>query len=179
MRRLIGRIGRSHGIRGEMTVQLHTDEPQTRFAPGTVLFTAEQAGEPQTVVRLRWHSGRALLSLAGVDSKEDAERLRNTLLFAEIDAAATPEDEDEWYDHQLVGLAVESMAGTQLGVVREVLHLPAQDLLVVVDQNRTFSIPFVKALVPRVDLAGKRVVVDPPVGLVDDVDTAGGGAGAD
>lgn len=167
MRRLVGRIGRSHGIRGEMTVQLHTDEPEVRFRPGAILFDDEQDGAAHAVQELRWHSGRALLRLSAVTSREDAEQLRNTLLFAEVGAGESPAADDEWYDHQLVGLAVVSVDGDDLGEVREVLHLPGQDLLLVADADRTFSIPFVKALVPRVDTDGGRVVVDPPSGLLE------------
>jgi 16S rRNA processing protein RimM len=107
-----------------------------------------------------------VLSLAGVTDRTAAEALRGTLLVVDVDPGEQPDDPDEFYDHQLVGLAAVDLAGAPLGEVADVLHLPAQDLLAVrAPDGRELLVPFVAAIVPTVDLAAGRVVVDPPPGL--------------
>ncbi|MBX7268478.1 ribosome maturation factor RimM [Micromonospora sp. Llam7] len=187
---IVGRIGKPHGIRGEVTVEARTDEPDTRFAPGAVLRTMPGAnavdrgprspeagpdpGEPfqvpdeLTVESARWHQGRLLVAFEGVLDRDVAEALRGTLLTVDSADVAPPEDPEEYHDHQLVGLAVVTRAGERLGEVARIDHAPASDLLVLRrPEGRTALIPFVKAIVPEVDLAGGRVVVDPPGGLLD------------
>ncbi|SCF32361.1 16S rRNA processing protein RimM [Micromonospora viridifaciens] len=176
---VVGRIGKPHGIRGEVTVEVRTDEPEARFAPGAVLRTASGAVAPPqpgayrvppelTIESARWHQGRLLVAFEGVLDRDVAEALRGTLL--EVDSAdlTPPEDPEEFHDHQLIGLAVVTPAGERLGEVARIDHAPASDLLVLRrPEGRTALIPFVKAIVPEVDLAGGRVVVDPPGGLLD------------
>ncbi|MBO4206312.1 ribosome maturation factor RimM [Micromonospora echinofusca] len=183
---IVGRIGKPHGIRGEVTVEVRTDEPEARFAPGSVLRTEPGArpspvpdGQPVpgelfqvpaalTVESVRWHQGRLLVVFEDILDRDVAEALRNTLLWVDSADVAPPEDPEEFHDHQLVGLAVVTPAGEQLGEVARIDHAPASDLLVVRrPEGRTALIPFVKAIVPEVDLAGGRVVVDPPGGLLD------------
>ncbi len=171
---VVGRIGRAHGIKGEVTVDVRTDEPEARLAPGAVLATDPEATGPLTIRTGRVHSGRLLLTFDGVEDRSAAEALRGTLLLVEVDPAVGPEDEDEWYDHQLVGLAVVLRDGSALGEVREVLHLPGHDVLAV---DRTGGgevlVPFVAEIVPEVDVAGNRLVVEPPPGLLDDAAESG------
>lgn len=167
MQLVVGRIGRPHGVRGEVTVEVHTDDPDTRFAPGATLATDPPAAGPLTVERARWHKGVLLLSLVGVDDRNAAEALRGTLLV--IDSADVPRstDPDEFHDHELIGLTVVTVAGERVGEVTDVLH-HGQDLLVVRRPSRsTAYIPFVKALVPEVDLDRGVLVVDAPPGLLD------------
>jgi 16S rRNA processing protein RimM len=166
---VVGRIGRAHGIKGEVSVEVRTDEPEARMAPGAVLVTDPEAAGPLTVTSRRVHSGRLLVVFEGVADRSAAEALSGTLLLAEVDPDAVPEDEDEWYDHQLVGLEVVLADGTRVGEVREVLHLPGHDLLAV-DRagGDQLLVPFVAEIVPVVDLQGNRVVVAPPPGLIDD-----------
>ncbi|TDB78919.1 ribosome maturation factor RimM [Micromonospora sp. KC721] len=194
---VVGRIGKPHGIRGEVTVEVRTDEPEARFAPGTVLRTAPGARpraeapgrEPHTepgpvpatdagtqfqvpaeltVEAARFHQGRLLVAFEGVLDRDVAEVLRGTLLVVDSADVAPPEDPEEFHDHQLVGLAVVTPDGQRLGEVAGIDHAPASDLLVLRrPEGRTALIPFVKAIVPEVDLAGGRVVVDPPDGLLD------------
>ncbi|MEE1941851.1 ribosome maturation factor RimM [Streptomyces sp. TRM 70361] len=175
MQLVVARVGRAHGIRGEVTVEVRTDEPEVRLAPGAVLATDPASAGPLTVADGRVHSGRLLLRFEGVRDRTAAEALRNTLLIAEVDPEESPEDPDEYYDHQLIDLEVVTRDGTAVGRIEEIAHLPYQDLLVV---RRTDGgealIPFVGEIVPEVDLAAQRAVVDPPPGLLDDrAETAG------
>ncbi|HEY6594902.1 MAG TPA: ribosome maturation factor RimM [Asanoa sp.] len=172
---VVGRIGRPHGVRGEVTVEVRTDEPEQRFAVGSVLRTDATAAAPDvrvpeelTVEAVRWHQGRPLVTFDGVYDRDIAENLRDVLLCVDSEAVAPPDDPDEFNDHQLVGLAAVSPAGEPLGEVARVDHAPASDLLVLRRPGgRTALVPFVKAIVPEVDVAGGRVVVDAPGGLLD------------
>jgi 16S rRNA processing protein RimM len=168
---VVGRIGRPHGIRGELTLDLRSDEPDRRFADGAVLRAEAppRSAFPHrslTVVRTRWHQSTLLVTFAELSDRNAAETARDVVLHAMIDADETPDDPDEYYDHQLVGLAVHDVDGTLLGEVTGLVH-GAQDLLAVrsVDGRDTL-VPFVSALVPEVDLPGRRVVVADRPGLV-------------
>lgn len=174
MQLVVARIGRAHGIKGEVTVEVRTDEPERRLAPGAVLTTDPADAGPLTIATGRVHSGRLLLRFEGVADRTAAEALRNILLVADVDPEATPEDPEEYYDHQLADLDVVLRDGTPVGRVAEVAHLPYQDLLVVarLDGGEAL-IPFVTEIVPEIDLDAQRVVVEPPPGLLDV--TAGGG----
>lgn len=172
IRVVVGRIGKPHGIRGEVTVDVRTDEPQLRFADDRTLLAQPPAGAATTVDRLtvessRWHQGVLLVRFAEVADRNDAELLRNTVLSIDLDTTETPDDPEEFYDHQLVGLTAYDQDGTRLGEVTAVTHGAAQDLLTIrTDDGRTPLVPFVSALVPVVDLeAGTLTVADRP-GLV-------------
>ena len=164
---VVGRIGRPHGVRGEVTVEVRTDDPDLRFVPGAVLRTDPAHRGPLTVTRVHWHGTTLLLSLEGVDSREAAEAVRNTELLVEVADLPELDDPESYYDHQLVGLSARLPDGTVLGEVTAVRH-EAQDLLVVRRaEGGDALIPFVSAIVPTVDLAGGVVVVDPPEGLLE------------
>lgn len=164
----VGRVGRPHGIRGLVTVEVRTDAPDRRFAPGSRLLTDPEARGPLTVTEAAWHGARLLLGFAGVSDRAAAERLRGTVLLVDVDPSERPEDPEEFYDHQLVGLTAVTVAGAVIGEVVEVLHLPGQDVLSVRRSGGgDVLVPFVTAVVPEVDLAAGRVVVDPPDGLLD------------
>lgn len=166
MQLVVGRIARAHGIGGEVSVEVRTDAPQERFAPGAVLDTDPTHLGPLTVAKTRWHSGRLLIAFDGVADRTAADALRGALLV--VDSATSPaiENDDEYWDHQLEGLGVVSTHGDQLGVIEDVVHPPGVDLLVVrrADGGETL-VPFVRDIVPTVDLTARRVVVDPPEGL--------------
>jgi 16S rRNA processing protein RimM len=168
---VIGRIGKPHGIRGEVTVELRTDEPERRFAVGTPVRAERPSGSAApwselTVEATRWHQSTLLVRFEELPDRTTAEAARGLLLHAEVPADETPDDPDEFYDHQLVGLAVEDLDGRALGEVIAVLH-GAQDLLQVrTPDGRDALVPFVAALVPEVDVAGGRVVVADRPGLV-------------
>jgi 16S rRNA processing protein RimM len=168
---VVGRIGRPHGVRGEVTVEVRTDDPDLRFVPGATFRTDPAARGPLTVTGVHWHSGTLLLRLEGpsgpIDSREAAETVRNTELLVDVADLPEIEDPDSYYDHQLVGLAARLLDGSVLGDVTAVRH-EAQDLLVVRRQDAgDLLVPFVAAIVPTVDVAGGFVVVDPPEGLLD------------
>ena len=176
MRLVVARVGRAHGIKGEVTVEIRTDSPERRFAPGVVLDVVPPAGPGGrglpvvlTLTRVRDHNGVLLLTFGEVTDRGAAEALRGAELEVEVDPEAERED-DAWYDHELVGLRVVDPKGAQLGQVVAVEHPGAQDLLVVrrADGRRRL-VPFVKALVPTVDLAAGQLVVDGPAGLIDDL----------
>jgi 16S rRNA processing protein RimM len=168
---VVGRIGRPHGLKGEVSVEPRTDEPERRFAPGARLATegrrpGADAGTALTVRATRWHSGRLLVTFEEITDRTAAEDARGTLLVVPVDPTERPEDPEEFYDHQLVGLSVETTAGERVGELVEVVHGAAQDLLVVrAEDDREVLVPFVAALVPEVDLGGGRIVVDDRPGL--------------
>ncbi|MEV7128667.1 ribosome maturation factor RimM [Streptomyces sp. NPDC093260] len=169
MQLVVARIGRAHGIKGEVTVEVRTDEPELRLAPGAVLATDPASTGPLTIETGRVHSGRLLLRFEGVGDRTAAEALRNTLLIAEVDPEELPEDEDEYYDHQLIDLDVVTEDGTEVGRITEISHLPSQDLFIVERPDGSeVMIPFVQEIVTEIDLEEQRAVIAPPPGLIDD-----------
>jgi len=175
VRLVVARIGRAHGIRGEVTVEVRTDSPEERFREGAVLHVVPPRGagglpRTLTVASARDHRGVLLLGFDGIADRTAAESLRGALLEAEVADEAT--EPDAWYDHQLVGLRVRDPRGSELGEIVSVEH-GAQDLLVVRLPGGERLVPFVGALVPTVDVAGGFVVVDAPPGLLDDHDATG------
>ncbi|WP_053913643.1 ribosome maturation factor RimM [Streptomyces sp. SCSIO 75703] len=169
MQLVVARIGRAHGIRGEVTVEVRTDEPELRLGPGAVLTTDPATAGPLTIETGRVHSGRLLLRFEGVHDRDGAEALRNTLLIAEVDPDERPEDEDEYYDHQLIDLDVVTVDGEEVGRITEISHLPTQDLFIVERPDGSEAlVPFVAEIVTEIDLERQRAVIDPPPGLIDD-----------
>jgi 16S rRNA processing protein RimM len=164
---VVGRIGRPHGVRGEVTVEVRTDDPDLRFAPGAVLLTEPAGRGPLTVAGRRWHRDVLLLQLDGVDSREAAEEVRNTELHVPVAELPQLDDPDVFYDHQLVGLSARLTDGTVLGEVAAVRHEGTELLVVRRAGAADALIPFVGAIVPTVDLAGGYLVVDPPEGLLE------------
>ena len=159
---------RPHGIRGEVAVEVRTDDPGRRFAVGSVMGTDPPEAGPLTVASTRWHSGRLLVTFTGIADRTGAEPLRGVWLTVDADQVGSPEDPDEFHDHQLVGLRVVSIGGDDLGTVARIDHAPASDLIVLDKPGGgTALIPFVSQLVPTVDVAGGRIVVDLPDGLLD------------
>lgn len=171
MQLVVARVGRAHGIKGEVTVEVRTDEPELRLGPGAVLATDPPTAGPLTIETGRVHSGRLLLRFEGVRDRTGAEALRNILLIADVDPEELPEGEDEYYDHQLMDLDVVLVDGTEVGRITEISHLPSQDLFVVErpDGSEVY-VPFVQEIVVEIDLEEQRAVIDPPPGLIDDID---------
>ncbi|MFH8900286.1 ribosome maturation factor RimM [Streptomyces coeruleorubidus] len=169
MQLVVARIGRAHGIKGEVTVEVRTDEPELRLAPGAVLTTDPASVGPLTIETGRVHSGRLLLRFEGVSDRTGAEALRNTLLIADVDPEELPEGEDEYYDHQLIDLDVVTADGTEVGRITEISHLPTQDLFIVERPDGSeVMIPFVEEIVAEIDLEEQKTVITPPPGLIDD-----------
>jgi 16S rRNA processing protein RimM len=160
----VARIGRAHGLRGEVALDLRTDAPEARFPVGARLQTEPVSAGPLTVAGTRVQQGRWYLTFDEVTDRTAAEGLRGVELVAE----ESPDDEeDAWYPHELAGLRAEGVDGRVLGEVVGLQHLPAHDVLVLrePDGARTL-VPFVRAIVPVVDVPGGRVVLDPPGGLL-------------
>ena len=179
MQLVVARIGRAHGLRGEVTVEVRTDEPELRLAPGAVLLTEPASAGPLTIESGRVHSGRLLLRFEGVGDRTAVEALRNTMVIAEVDPEEQPEDPEEYYDHQLMDLDVVTLDGRHVGRISEITHLPYQDLLVVERPDGSeVLVPFVSEIVPEIDLKEQRAVIDPPPGLIDEVEETAGGEGA-
>jgi 16S rRNA processing protein RimM len=177
MRVIVGRAGRPHGIRGEVVIGVRTDEPDLRFAVGAavdVLSSPDEAddeaddgpGRRLTVASARWHSGQLLVSFTGITDRTAASELTGSWLS--VDSSQLPDtgDPDEFRDHELIGLNVRTAGGEPVGVVTDVLHY-GQDLLVVRRAEGECLVPFVKAIVPEVDIEAGLVVIDPPPGLLD------------
>jgi 16S rRNA processing protein RimM len=162
---VVGRIGPARGVRGEVFVEPWTDAPEQRFAAGAVLRTEPPAAGPLTVEAASTAGGKLVVHFAGVADRGAAEALRGVQLV--IDAAARPalDDPDEFYDSDLVGLIAQTVGGDPLGPVTDVVHAGGASYLVVAVDGRDRLVPFVAAVVPTVDLPGRRVVVDPPEGL--------------
>lgn len=168
MQLVVGRIGAPHGVRGEVAVEVRTDDPAARFAEGSVLSTEPAASGPLTVESRRWHKGRLLVRFAKVPHRTAAERLRGTMLVVDSTELPPSEVRDELNDHELLGLAVVTSAGHEFGITEDVLHLPGHDVLVVRSHAGTdVLVPFASAIVGEVDRAAGRIVADPPPGLLD------------
>jgi 16S rRNA processing protein RimM len=191
---VVGRVSRPHGIRGDVVVEVRTDDPGQRFASGCVLATQPEAAGPLTVAGARPHGGGLIVSFTGVSDRPAAERLRGVWLVIDSADVPVPEDPDEFHDHQLIGLDVVTAAGRHVGTVADVRH-HGQDLLVIqpaggeragvpgpaavaggggpvsatADAERAAEIlvPFVSAIVPEVDIQAGRLIIDPPPGLLD------------
>lgn len=164
---VVGRLGRPHGLRGELAVTVRTDAPDERFALGTEFTVA--AGRRLTVAGSRWHSGTLLLRFEGVSDRDAAAELTGTTLTVDVATLAPLDDPDEFHDHELVGLRAELADGSVVGEVHEVVHGPGGDLLVISREARADAlVPFVHQIVPTVDVAGGRVVLTPPEGLLED-----------
>jgi 16S rRNA processing protein RimM len=167
---VVGRVAKAHGITGEVVVDVRTDDPEQRFAVGATLRGKASGGGAErafTVETVRAHGGRLLVRLAGIADRNAADALRGTLFL--VDAADLPpiDDPDEFYDHQLEGLAVRTVDGLDLGVVAEVLHTSAGELLAVTRvDGAELLVPFVSAIVTSVSLTD-GVVLDPPDGLLE------------
>jgi 16S rRNA processing protein RimM len=161
MRLNVGRIGRAHGILGEATIEVRTDDATSRFALGATLETDNNGN--LVVESVRVHNGILLLSFAGYTDRNAVEKLRDVLLYSDVDIDAPGEDEDDYHVLQLIGCRAELEDGSTLGEVSDVLNLPGQDVLVIKADSGEVLIPFVRVLVPVVDIAGKRLTVIPPI----------------
>lgn len=167
MQLTVARVGRAHGLKGEVALDLRTDAPDDRFTVGAVLATEPASAGPLTVTRVRVHQSRWLVTFAEAVDRTAAEALRGVELVVDVDES---DEEDAWYPHELAGLRAELEDGTVVGEVVALEHLPAHDVLVVrealADGDARTLVPFVHAIVPVVDVAGGRVVLTPPGGLL-------------
>jgi 16S rRNA processing protein RimM len=165
----VGRLTKAHGLKGAIKIELYTDDPGRRFIPGAVFSLQVPTGhawhgKTLELVELRWYNSHAVGFFKDVPDRSAAEALVKAILWVEQDASELPEEEDAWYDHQLVGLAV-LRDGVKVGTVSQIDHFPAQDLLTVKTEDGDVLVPFVKAIVPAVDVKAGTLTVTPPEGL--------------
>lgn len=168
----VGRVVKAHGISGELVVEIRTDDPAARFSPGNMLRAKLSRGGGEcnfAVQSAREHGGRLLVRLAGVTDRDAADALRGTLFVVDSDDLPEIDEADTYYDHQLEGLHVRTAAGRDVGVIAEVLHTAAGELLAVKrsDDGVEVLVPFVTAIVTSVSLDDGIVEIDPPEGLLD------------
>lgn len=166
----VGRLTKAHGLKGAIKLELYTDAPERRFVPGAVFSlqvptSSPWHGKTLELAELKWYNGNPVAFFKDVNDRTVAESLIKAILWIEQDP--TEVEDDAWFDHQLIGLAV-LRDGVRVGTVARVDHLPAQDLLAVSTATGEVLVPFVKAIVPAVDVAGGTVTVTPPLGLFED-----------
>jgi 16S rRNA processing protein RimM len=165
----VGRLVKAHGLKGALKLELYTDSPDQRFRAGQELElqvpeTSEWFGKTVKVAELRFYNQSPVLFLEGIQDRSQAETLVKAILLIETDLEQLPEDPEAWYDHQLVGLT--ALVGEEVvGNVIRVDHLPAQDLLAIETSNGEVLVPFVKQIVPSVDIQKRQIVLTPPAGL--------------
>lgn len=163
----VGTVGRAHGLKGEVTMRVSTDEPERRLAPGAQVRVDRR---PMVIAGARHHSGSLLVSFEGVHDRSAAEALSGADVWAAVLADEVPTADDEYYDRRLVGLAVHDHTGVRVGEITAVAHLPAHDSLVIRTADGDFQVPFVSALVPVVDLDAGEVHLADVGGLLGDAD---------
>jgi len=169
----VGRLTKAHGLKGAIKLEMFTDDPGRRFVPGAVFTLQVPTGSPWhgktlELVELRWYNQHPVGFFKDVLDRSAAETLAKAILWIEQDPAEASDEEDAWYDHQLVGLAV-MRDGVKVGTIARLDHMPAQDLLIVKTANGDVMVPFVKAIVPAVDIAAGTVTVTPPTGLFEEL----------
>jgi 16S rRNA processing protein RimM len=172
MELVVGRVVKAHGVTGELVVDVRTDDPEARFAPGSALRakpSRNRGGEDRSFVveSVRDHGARLLVRLAGVADRDAADALRGSLFVVDSDDLPPIDEPDTYYDHQLEGLRVRTTTGRELGAVAEVLHTPAGELLSVKGESGELLVPFVNAIVTSVSLDDGTLEIDPPEGLLD------------
>ena len=167
----VGRVVKAHGVGGEVVVEIRTDDPAARFAPGNTLRAKKfrDGGEERSyvVADAREHSGRLLVRLVGVEDRDTADALRGSVFVVDSDDLPPIDESDTYYDHQLEGLHVRTTTGQDVGVVAEVLHTAGGELLAVRRDSGEVLVPFVGAIVVSVSLEDRLVEIDPPEGLLD------------
>lgn len=163
---VVGRIGRAHGVRGDATIEIRTDNPEARFFIGAKLETDPKDKGPLIIRDIKVHSGTLLLAFEGVADRTAVEKLRNVLLLADVDPNESNISEDDFHYSQIVDCVVIDESGKEWGIVTDVLQLPGQDTLVVNVDGREVLVPFVKAFVPVVDIPSKKITVVNLAGLL-------------
>jgi 16S rRNA processing protein RimM len=169
----VGRLTKAHGLKGAIKVEMYTDDPARRFTPGAI-FTLQVPtsspwhGKNLELIELKWYNSHPVAFFKDVPDRSAAEALVKAILWIDHDESEAPEEEDAWFDHQLVGLRV-LREGVEVGTVSQIDHFPAQDLLTVATASGDFLVPFVKAIVTAVDVKAGTLTVDPPLGLFEEL----------
>ncbi|MFZ4065138.1 MAG: ribosome maturation factor RimM [Rhodoluna sp.] len=174
----VGRLLKAHGLKGAIKLELYTDAPNERFVPGAtfelqVPDSSPWFGKTVTVTELRWYNAQPVLFLEGVTDRTQAESLIKAILLVEQDLTEVPSEPEAWYQQQLVGLKV-LRDGVQIGTVLRVEDYPSQDMLIIkTTDEREVMVPFVKAIVPEVNIQDKYISVTPPAGLFEELEESG------
>lgn len=169
----VGRLVKAHGLKGAFKLELYTDSPKLRFVEGAILKlqvpeTSPWFGKTVTVNELRWYNNAPVLFLKECEDRNTADTLVKAILLVDVSNDEMTNEEDAWFDHQLVGLKV-IRDSVEIGKIARVDHLPSQDLLAVETANGEVLVPFVKAIVPVVDIKNQSVTVTPPAGLFEEI----------
>ncbi len=163
MHLVVGRIGRAHGILGEATIEVQTDEPDSRFKVGNKLIL--DSGRELIIKSSRWHNQILLLGFEGFNDRNQIEGLRDQSISFEVDLSGLAPG--EYHYQQLIGCQVYLQNNELIGEVKEVVKLPGQDLLSVDKNGIEVLIPMVKQIIISIDVLDKKIVVNPPEGLLD------------
>lgn len=169
----VGRLTKAHGLKGAIKVELFTDDPARRFVPGAVFSlqvptSSDWHGKTLELIELKFYNSHPVAFFVGVPDRTAAESLIKAILWVDHDPAEQSTEEDAWFDHQLIGLTV-LRDGIKVGTVSQIDHFPAQDLLTIATEGDDVLVPFVKAIVPSVDIANGTLTVTPPVGLFEEI----------
>jgi 16S rRNA processing protein RimM len=170
----VGRLLKAHGLKGAIKLELYTDSPELRFAPGSKLELqvpeeSKWFGKSLTVSELRLYNNMPVVFFEGIDDRTEAETLIKAILLVDAPVEELPAEPDAWYDHQLAGLKV-FREGREIGTLVRVEHLPAQDLLVIQSDRKELLLPFIKAFVPVVDVKAGKIEITPPGGLFEELE---------
>ncbi len=179
----VGRLTKAHGLKGAIKVELYTDDPARRFFPGAVFTLQVPTGSPWhgktlELTELKWYNTHPVAFFKDVPDRSAAETLIKAILWIDQDPTEDSGEEDAWFDHQLIGLKV-IRDGVQVGIIGQIDHFPAQDLLTVKTENADVLVPFVKAIVSAVDVKAGTLTVTPPIGLFEENPDDGPDDGAD
>ncbi|GGL00612.1 ribosome maturation factor RimM [Salinibacterium xinjiangense] len=169
----VGRLTKAHGLKGAIKVELYTDAPERRFVPGAVFSlqvptSSDWHGKTLELIELKFYNAQPVAFFAGVLDRSTAETLIKAILWIEHDPAEKSDEEDAWFDHQLIGLAV-MRDGAKVGTISQIDHFPAQDLITVDTPTGDVLVPFVKAIVASVDIEAGTMTVTPPLGLFEEI----------
>jgi len=169
----VARLTKAHGLKGAIKLELYTDDPARRFTPGAtfslqVPTSSAWHGKTLELIELKWYNLQPVAFFKDVPDRTTAETLIKAILWIDQDLAEKTDEEDAWFDHQLVGLRV-LRDGTEVGTVAQIDHFPSQDLLTVSTASGDVLVPFVKAIVTSVDVVAGTLTVDPPLGLFEEL----------
>jgi 16S rRNA processing protein RimM len=163
----VGRVGPAHGVRGEVYVEPWTDDVESRFVEGASFLTEPAARGPLTIASMRMSNRKLMITFEGIEERNAAAAIHHVQLLMPAKARPLLADPDDFYDTDLIGLAVTTVTGQSLGPVIDVVHAAAADYLLLKIEGRDHLVPFVNAIVPSVDLGAGTVTIDPPEGLFD------------
>lgn len=180
----VGRLSKPHGLKGGVKLELFTDNPELRFVPGALFHmqVPEESpwfGRTITMSELRSYNGVPVAFFEELPDRTAVEGAVKAILWIDEATVEAGTEDNAWYDQQLVGMAVHR-DDAEIGVVKEVQHLPAHDLLVVhTNDGSQVLVPFVEAIVPDVDAEARIVTVTPPAGLFEELPDTPADAKAD